>query len=122
MAVLLPQAVNAEFVLIKEDVIHIDALEEIGSSYYLKACDNSIISIHDGDSLSFDVDAVCDDNEGNTYKAPVLEAPTAGANDPYIAPALMAPVVNGDDRSVAPASVTPNGDMDSFFVPKSEDR
>ena len=118
MAVLLPQAVNAECVLIKEDIVHIGAIEEISINYYLKTCDNSITSIHDGDSLSFEVDAVCDDSERNPYKAPVLEAPTAGANDPYIAPALMAPVVSGDGTFMVPASVAPNADMDSLFVPK----
>lgn len=99
LAVILPQIVNAEFVLIKEDIIHIDALEEIGSNYYLKACDNLIILINDGDSLSFDVDAVCDDNEENPSTALVLEPCTVGANNSYIAPKLMPPIRRHSSRT-----------------------
>ena len=102
VAVLLPQVVNAEFVLIEEDIIHIGALGKSGGNYYLKACDNSIISIHNKNSLSFDIDAVCDDSQGNPSTDPILIPPTINTNSPFMAPALMASNGNTNSPFVPP--------------------
>ena len=103
IVVLLPQVVNAEFVLIEEGITHIGTLGKSGSNHYLTACDNSMISIHNKDSLSFNVDAVCDHSQGNLSTDPILTFPTVGANSSLMVPALVAH----------------NANMNSSFVPGS---
>ena len=102
LAVISPQIVNAEFMLTKEDATHISATEKSGSNYYFKACDNSIISTHNQDSLSFDIDAACDDSQGNLSTDSIFTFPTVGANSSFMVPALMAHNANMNSPFVPP--------------------